>query len=529
MNVVTPLIPPFNADFSKLGYAVSEIKLWLKYSDNQDDLGAATGVWTDFTTNGNNWKNGTLQITDLGFNTVGDLLTALGITIEDASDNQLILVLPMVVSASQSENNNQRILSITFPDGVTPSGVLTDEKSVSLLTNENEGEGNVHLREDNDSVIGFHIEGTSLDDTIITGPGSDHVTASSGDDEINLGENGNQGNWWSDRDLVEYAGTLNVLDRSTGAYVRGYDITQNEDGSVTVTDLLGDGLNDQGTDTLYGVEELQFGNSEWVQLGVRKNVHHWGGADWRERRLNVDGGVFDDVITGSEFNDNRGRSGDDIIIADGDAPTYGSLRISGGHDGDIARDVFGGNDGFKDILVQLQEGLSKSFDGKQKRVLSSMQMEITIQSIRMWWVNRIYTNAVDYSLPVGVTEAALAELVAELRASGENIHAEVFVKDENTATYYLLDVTVDDTFRSGDWIEGGEGNDFIDGGLTGTSTENQWKNWNKSNAGRCQISTSSKLYESDATSFNDGTLVSEYAALFSLEAATGRLDCITWL
>ena len=168
----------------------------------------------------------------------------------------------MVVSASQSENNNQRILSITFPDGVAPSGVLTDEKSVSLLTNENEGEGNVHLREDNDSVIGFHIEGTSLDDTIITGPGSDHVTASSGDDEINLGENGNQGNWWSDRDLVEYAGTLNVLDRSTGAYVRGYDITQNEDGSVTVTDLLGDGLNDQGTDTLYGVEELQFGNSE---------------------------------------------------------------------------------------------------------------------------------------------------------------------------------------------------------------------------------------------------------------------------
>ena len=447
MNVVTPLIPPFNADFSKLGYAVSEIKLWLKYSDNQDDLGAATGVWTDFTTNGNNWKNGTLQITDLGFNTVGDLLTALGITIEDASDNQLILVLPMVVSASQSENNNQRILSITFPDGVAPSGVLTDEKSVSLLTNENEGEGNVHLREDNDSVIGFHIEGTSLDDTIITGPGSDHVTASSGDDEINLGENGNQGNWWSDRDLVEYAGTLNVLDRSTGAYVRGYDITQNEDGSVTVTDLLGDGLNDQGTDTLYGVEELQFGNSEWVQLGVRKNVHHWGGADWRERRLNVDGGVFDDVITGSEFNDNiRGRSGDDIIIADGDAPTYGSLRISGGHDGDIARDVFGGNDGFKDILVQLQEvGLSKSFDGKQKRVLV-FDADGNYNTIDTNVVGELYfyTNAVDYSLPVGVTEAALAELVAELRASGENIYAEVFVKDENTATYYLLDVTVDD-------------------------------------------------------------------------------------
>ena len=138
----------------------------------------------------------------------------------------------------------------------------------------------------------------------------------------------------------------------------GATILQNEDGSVTVTDLLGDGLNDQGTDTLYGVEELQFGNSEWVQLGVRKNVHHWGGADWRERRLNVDGGVFDDVI-GSEFNDNiRGRSGDDIIIADGDAPTYGSLRISGGHDGDIARDVFGGNDGFKIFWYNSRVGLS---------------------------------------------------------------------------------------------------------------------------------------------------------------------------
>jgi len=524
MNIPTPRIPPFNADFSKLGYDVSMIKIWLKYSNNQEDLGVATSVWTDFTANGNDWKNGTLTITDLGFSTVGDLLTALGIAIEDAADNQLIVMLPMVVSASQSESNNQRSLSITFPEGVTASQVLTDEKSVSLLTNENDGEGNVWLRHQNNSVIGLHIEGTSLDDTITTGAGSDYVKASSGSDIINLGDDGNQGNWWSDRDLVEYSGTLNVLDRLTGAYVKGYDITQNEDGSVTVTDLLGEGLNDQ--DTLYGVEELQFGNSEWVQLGVRENVGHWGGADWRERRLNVDGGVFDDVITGSEFNDDiRGRSGDDIIIADGGASTYGSLRISGGHAGDIARDVFGGDDGCKDIVEQLQEvdGLSKSFDGKQKRVHvfdadgSYNTIETNVAGDLF-----LYTNAVDYSLPSGLTEAALAELVAEIRASGENIYAEVFVKDKDTATYYLLDVTVDDTFRSGDWIEGGEGNDFIDGGLTGTSTENQWENWNKSyNEGRSSnFEIKQVKYESDATSFNDGTLVSEYAALFSMDAAT---------
>ena len=109
-------------------------------------------------------------------------------------------------------------------------------------------------------------------------------------------------------------------------------------------------------------------------------------------------------------------------------------------------------------MVQLQEvGLSKSFDGKQKRVLV-FDADGNYNTIDTNVVGELYfyTNAVDYSLPVGVTEAALAELVAELRASGENIYAEVFVKDENTATYYLLDVTVDDTFRSGDWIEGGE-------------------------------------------------------------------------
>jgi hypothetical protein len=136
-----------------------------------------------------------------------------------------------------------------------------------------------------------------------------------------------------------------------------------KDGSVTVTDILGEGANDEGTDTLYGVEELQFGDGEWMQLAVRESISSWGGGDWRERRLNVDGGAFDDVINGTIFNDDiRGKEGDDIIIADGGFTSFGSLNISGGDAGDIARDIFGGGseyDGFKNIKPETVVGYVK--------------------------------------------------------------------------------------------------------------------------------------------------------------------------
>ena len=525
MNVPVSKIPPLDVDFSKLGYDVTMLRLQFKYSNNSTNLSDATTVWTDFST-GSVSKHGQLNLSEIGYTNVGELLAEFGIPLADAEENQLILIVPVELSASRSDDG-QRILSITFPSDVNaPKDIINGVQAVSTITNDDEG--NLHLRTDNGEVIGFHIEGSISDDTITTGAGSDHVTASSGDDTINLGDNGNQGNWWSDRDLVEYSGSLNVLNRATGAYVKGYEISQNEDGSVTVTDLLGDGLNDQGTDTLYGVEELQFGNSEWVQLGVRENIGHWGGADWRERRLNADGGVFDDVIMGSAFNDDiRGRSGDDIIIADGDASTYSDLRISGGHAGDIARDAFGGGDsskydGFKGITLQRVGTLTKSFDGKQNRVNVYEKDTGNYKTIDTNVAGDLYfyTNAAagSYQLAENITEAELARLVADTRASGENIYAEVFVREGSTDTYYLLDVTVDETFRSGDWIEGGEGNDFIDGGLQGTSTENQWENWNKSYyEGRSSnFEIKQAKYATDATTFNDGTLVSDYAALFSL-------------
>jgi Ca2+-binding RTX toxin-like protein len=534
MVAINKTIPAINFDTSGLGLDVAMLRLHLQYTDYGDNLSAATVVWADHVSESNwqnsdsNWKHGNVKVSDLGYATVGDLLNAFKIDIDDAAGNRLILIAPDVLSATESEDG-QRELTITVASGASAIGdIINSDKSVAAITNEDEAD--IYLRADGKTVTGFHIEGSRSDDTIKTGTGSDAVTASSGNDIINLGENGNQGNWWSDRDIVEYSGNLNVLNRSTGDYVKGYEVSQNEDGSVTVTDLLGTGLNDQGTDTLYGVEELQFGGDEWLQLGVRENIHQWGGADWRERRLNVDGGVFDDVIVGGVFNDDiRGKSGDDVIIADGENSTYSNLRISGGHAGDIARDAFGGGDsskydGFKDITLQKIGSLSKSFDGKQSRVNVYEKDTGNYETIDTNVAGDLYfyTNAVagSYQLSGNITEAELAKLVADLRASDENTYAEIFVKAATTETYYLLDVSVDDTFRSGDWVEGGEGNDFIDGGLQGTSTENHWDNWNKSYyEGRSSnFEIKQVTYETGATSFNDGTLVSDYAALFSLAA-----------
>ena len=506
-------LKPLNLDLSKLDLDVTMLRLhftnWsnIDFANEPNKFLERTTVWTDFQT-GSDWRSETSNLTDLGFANIGALLTELDLSPSEAFDNLLNIIVP---------NANEGGL-----------GIISKQTAEYALTNYDES--GINLRTRDDEVIGFEIEGTKSNDNLKTNLGSDRVKSSLGDDIIDLGQNGDTGNWWSDIDTVEFSGSLNVLNRATGAFVQGYEVSQNEDGSMTVTDILGEVANDEGANTLYGVEELQFGDGEWMQLAVRESISSWGGGDWRERRLNVDGGAFDDVIIGTIFNDDiRGKEGDDIIIADGSFTSFGSLNISGGDAGDIARDIFGGSseyDGFKNINPKQLSGMSKAFDGIQQRVnvydnnTGEYRTADTIVAGDLYF----HSNAAasEYDLTSISTESELATLVAKLRNLGEDINAEVFVRESESDTYFLLDVEVDETFRSGDWIEGGKGNDFIDGGVQGSSVENAWENWNKSyyEAHSSNFEVKQITYATDATTFNDGTLVLDFAKQFSLETDT---------
>ena len=89
MTVVAPLIPSLKIDLSKLGLGVTLLRLQFKYSNNSTSLGDATSVWTDFST-GSEVEHGNLDLSEIGYGNVGELLAEFGIQLADAEENQLI-------------------------------------------------------------------------------------------------------------------------------------------------------------------------------------------------------------------------------------------------------------------------------------------------------------------------------------------------------------------------------------------------------------------------------------------------------
>ena len=283
MNVLKPL-PGFDIDLSSAPQGPTMLRLhftnWsgIDYENNPEDFLNRTTVWMDTQTSDGKsnygWSHGEATLTDIGYDNIGALLIALDINPDDAFDNKLHIVVTPTIVGGQNKN------------------VVKPSDEYVITRND---EGDLTLRHDQNSdytFSGFHLDGTNQSDTIKTGVGSDWVSASSGDDLVDLGANGASGNWWSDKDTVYYSGDMDVLNRSTGEYVKGYEVSQNQDGSITVRDLLGTGIDNQGVDTLYGVESLNFGDNHWVQLVARESVSSWGDAEYRVRRLNIDGGVL---------------------------------------------------------------------------------------------------------------------------------------------------------------------------------------------------------------------------------------------
>ena len=144
----------------------------------------------------------------------------------------------------------------------------------------NQGKDYIEGGDGNDAIEGNQgkdsLFGGSGDDTISGDEGSDFLHGGAGDDLID----GGQG-----QDIAAFSGDIN-----------DYTITQNADGSYNVQDNV---AGRDGTDTVYNVENLDFGGSSHVLIDFE--IPAASSSDWTEA-IAVDGN-FDAVDSSSWLDD----------------------------------------------------------------------------------------------------------------------------------------------------------------------------------------------------------------------------------
>ncbi len=165
-------------------------------------------------------------------------------------------------------------------------------------------------------------------DTLSGGAGDDTLLGGGGDDVLNGGAGSDT--------IVGGAGSDTFV--LSGNY-EDYTITENEDGSFTVTDTV-DGRD--GSDTISGVENFQFSDVTYTseQLVELAGLHIVGDNNAND----LNGGAGGDTIEGLRGHDEiHGGAGDDTIDGDHNNDTLyggeGNDIIDGGNDNDT---LFGG-------------------------------------------------------------------------------------------------------------------------------------------------------------------------------------------
>ena len=168
--------------------------------------------------------------------------------------------------------------------------------------------------------VADEIDGSDYSDGIVAGGGDDDLDGGAGADRIEGGEGNDIIKGGADgrtiltdengNPLTEangdpmYDPNETVFDYGDRAKFKGkksdYSISQNSDGTFTVTDNnTGDGL-DEGTDTISGIEILEFDDQEMllvVESFTNTFTDEWGLSDGEDFAFGTN---FDDVITGTD-------------------------------------------------------------------------------------------------------------------------------------------------------------------------------------------------------------------------------------
>jgi Ca2+-binding RTX toxin-like protein len=324
------------------------------------------------------------------------------------------------------------------------------------------GDGRDILRGDAGDDI---VDGGDDDDIISGGSGNDALTGGTGNDEIwaDAGDDtltGGAGN-----DLIDAGAGYDVA--QFGGAFAGYSVIVSG-GSITVRDLdPSDG--DEGTDTLQGVELLQFSdrtfdplgpglpplfgeNSDFADFATIANGAYaplslysaLGGDDevylpfdlaaaqaaGYDSAAVFDAGAGDDIVIGGSLGDHiKGGEGDDILNGGG-----GSDRLEGGKGNDTYYVDVTSSSGLGDLVVE------KTNEGVDT-VISS----------------------VTFTLKSNVDNLTLTGS-ADTNGTGNDIDNAIY---GNTGANKLSGKAGSDEIHGGagaDTITGGAGNDFIDGG-----------------------------------------------------------------
>ena len=235
------------------------------------------------------------------------------------------------------------------------------------------GEGNdtVSYESTTEGVVVNLEEGTATDaegvdyidnDTL---SGIENVTGGSGSDVITGGDDANILIGGEGDDILTGGGGNDILDGGNGgsdtAVFSGnyddYEITTNQDGSLTITDLVGS----DGTDTVSNMETIQFADRTFTVTEDNGLIHEIDGTN---RNETIQGTNANDAIDGSGGHDNiYGDSGNDIIEGGtGNDNMYGG---SGDdtfvvNEGDGNDDFFGG-DGTDRVVSE--DGSGVTIDG----------------------------------------------------------------------------------------------------------------------------------------------------------------------
>lgn len=375
---------------------------------------------------------------------------------------------------------------------------------------------------------GLYIEGTDGDDIIVGSSGGDYIKGGLGSDAIYGAGKGDSGRWWDDMDTVKYDQSLYVFNRSTGENVKAFDVVVNADNTVSVTRLDLTGGDDTSVDTLTDIGRVVFGEGDdrvELFLDQRQDVWMWDDQDGAQRRVVIEGGIGNDLIQGTDQQDNlKGGEGNDIILADVNTSATSAIIAAGGNSNSREAPDYasGSSTAFTVSLGVIPHAAFIGANGDDS-ISRNLSADLSANTAISFLLTKAGADlsAKTASLESAADVGAFVDLVGTYRDVGITIELWVGHNSTVDGTVYqglvLLDVFDKANYISGDRIEGGEGNDYIDGGLSGNNTERYWQNNNEAKySGKAddyqlkQISISSA--DGTETTFNDGTLISSWWA-----------------
>ena len=382
---------------------------------------------------------------------------------------------------------------------------------------------------------GHYIQGTDGDDTIVGTGAGDYVKGSLGNDLIYGAGKGTTGQWWHDLDTVSYTEDLYVLNRSTGEQVKAFDIVLNDDNSVSVTrnDLTGNG--DTSTDILHDIGRITFGkddNTVEIFLDQRESVWMW--QDWNgdaRRAFSIEGGIADDLIQGSDQQDwLKGGAGNDIILGDVSSTATSSIIAGGGNPQNrkMPNTDDGTSTSFTISLGKIPESAFIGVNSSNEITSRNLNVDLTSEANISFIVSGSGTGTKADAISDLEDTSTMDRFVTRVRLYQEDgFDIDLWVQYNTTLNVdgvdtpltgvVLLDIFDKANYSSGDRMEGGEGNDFMDGGLKGNQTQRTWENNNEvkyaknaENYELKQITLASAA--GSETTFNDGTAISSWWA-----------------